>query len=133
MEHSVKRFTGDCITLLFTANFQGNYLAMDKGGFALDVPSLFGGDVRYTTLDYEGPRFFMGFTQQDTWELPKGFSDLEKTDLDHWIAQGSWKGSGSVVTRNYTIGDTNVPFEKRREISDYYAKKLQFTKAAVWK
>ncbi len=130
---TIKTLSSKQITVTFTANFQHNYLAMDKGGFLLDAPSIFGGDARYTTLDNEGPRYFTDLVQHDAWEVPPGFRDLEKSDLEHWIAQGNWKRKGTVVSRSFSLNSTDVPYSKRSEAHEYYKMRKKFSKTTVWK
>ena len=99
----------------------------------MNMPSLFGGDVRYTTLDYEGPRFFKGYKQYDEWEMPTGFTDLEKSDLDHWIGEGNWDTKGNLIKRSYLVKEADVPEDKREEIRDFYSQKKKFIKTTVWR
>ena len=37
----------------------------------------------YGKLEYSGPRYLEEFTQQDVWEVPAAFSNLEQSGLDH--------------------------------------------------
>jgi len=129
----IGNITSDYVELSFTMNFQGSYLVMDKGGFHLNAPSLFGGDPRYTTLDYEGPRFFDDCEQFDEWELPAGFNDLEKTDLDHPIACGTWTKKNNTVYRSFSMNAIDIPYDRRGEAQQFLDNKKKFTKATIWK
>ncbi len=106
---------------------------MDKGGFVLEAPSLFGGQVRYTTLEHEGPRFFQASEQFDTWEVPRSFKDFETTNINHPIATGEWKRKRNKVTRRFKITKTSISNNKRESLVNYFKIRKKFSKATIWK
>ena len=130
---SVKRNTSDHVEITFTAPFQRNYLSMDKGGLLMTTPSLFGGDIRYTTLSYEGPRYFAKYDQRDCWEVPAGFGDLESRSLDHRLGRGSWSAGRGMVRRSFSQNEATIDPGERDTITDYFARRSAFVKATVWR
>ena len=123
----------DTIDIAFQAPFQRQYVDIENGGFILNCPSVFGGDVRFTTLDYEGPRFFQGYEQQDTWVLPPGFTDLDAHEVEHPLARGGWELTGNELTRRFRLKTTQIPSERRKEVSELLRQKTRFAKTTVWR
>ncbi len=125
--------TGDrSIEISYRAPFLSNYLSMDKGGFLMSWPSLYGGDVRFTSVDLEGPRHLQKFEQADSWEIPSGFDDLEKADLEHSLARGKWSRKGDRVLRTYASDAGVVPPENRGLLAEYLARRNTFVRATLW-
>jgi hypothetical protein len=123
----------DTIDISFQGPFQRQYVDIEEGGFVLNCPSVFGGDVRFTTLDYEGPRFFQGFEQKDTWVLPAGFTDLEARRVEHALAHGGWELEGKELTRRFRLETTQIPPERRKEVSELLRQKTSFAKTTIWR
>ncbi|MBD3319923.1 MAG: hypothetical protein GF350_02390 [Chitinivibrionales bacterium] len=130
---SIEQLSADSIQLAYKAGFGQNYLALDKGGFLLDAPSLYGGDIRFTTLENEGPRYYRKYSQQDCWHLPGGFTDTETVDLQGPVAGGTWKQEGQTIVREYTGNPIVVPPEQREMLIDFAVSKAAFIKGTVWK
>lgn len=123
----------DTIEISYQAPFQRQYVDIDNGGFILNCPSVFGGEVRFTTLDYEGPRFFQGYEQEDTWVLPAGFTDLDARRIEHSLAEGGWVLEGNRLTRRFRLKTTTMPPERRDEVSAFLRQKTRFTKTTIWR
>jgi hypothetical protein len=121
------------IEVTYEASFNSNYLAMDKGGLLMTSPSLFGGDVRFSAVSVEGPRYVGKFDQSDSWDIPAGFDDLEKNDLDHPLGHGKWVRKGGNIQRTFASDVNVVPAEKRDYMSDYVRKKNRFVRATLWR
>jgi hypothetical protein len=116
----------------YEASFNSHYLSMDKGGLLMAWPSLFGGDLRYTGVEVEGPRHMSRFEQSDSWEIPSGFDELEKSDLEHDLARGKWTRKGGEVRRSYAVEVSVVPADKRDVLADYLRRKNKFARATLW-
>ncbi len=127
---SIKRVVPDTLTVGFNSFFQENYLSISNGGFMINKPSLFGGDIRFTTLSYSGPRYFAAMEQNDTWTVPKKFATLEKEHLATDIAKGSWALRDNVVSRQFIQKRVRVEKEKAGE---FVRLKTAFSKAMIWK
>lgn len=125
--------TGRSIEVAYEASFNSNYLSMDKGGLLMAWPSLYGGDVRFSSVDVEGPRHVPKFEQSDSWEIPSGFDELEKTDLDHPVGRGRWTRKGAFVHRAYAAGAAVIPAEERDGMSEYTRLKNKFARATLWR
>lgn len=123
----------DTVRVSFEADFQSNYLDMDAGGFLLSVPSLHGGDPRFTTLDYEGPRDYVGYRQEDVWHLPAGFDELESRELAHALGRGAWEREGETVRRSFTVRRARVPVSRREEVTVFGKAKFDFSRGRVWR
>lgn len=124
--------SADTVELLYGTDFRSNYIDMDHGGLALNIPSLFGGFPRFTTLESEGPRFYHGVRQVDTWEVPDGFSDLESHPLDHRLASGRWEVDGHTVRRTFSLDRTLVPAAERETIAGFAQTRGEFARATIW-
>lgn len=120
------------IEVTYEASYTGNYLAMDKGGLLMSWPSLYGGDVRFTGIDVEGPRYVQKFEQSDVWDIPSGFDELEKEDLVHGIGRGAWSRKGATVRRTYASENAVVPADEKDKLSDYLRRKNRFVRATLW-
>ena len=129
---SCKQLCADSITIGFSCNVNKNYLKIDKGGFLLDAPSIFGGPSVFTTIKREGPRVFEQLDQKDSWTLPEGFVELEITALAHQIASGAWGKDGRVVSRTFTLNRVIVPPSQSEESTQFLRQKDNFLKATVW-
>jgi hypothetical protein len=121
------------VEVTYRASFNSNYLSMDKGGLLMAWPSLYGGDPRFTSLDLEGPRYFTKFEQKDVWEIPSGFEELEKSDMDNAIARGKWARRGAVVERTFASNASMVPAGKKDVMAEYLKQRTGFLKASVWR
>lgn len=124
------QLTSDTIIMHYTTSFQENYVALLKGGFLLNKPSLYGGDVRFTTLSYDGPRYYRYLQQDDLWSVPGRFSDLEHVNLTTDIATGQWMVRNQEVRRSFTQNDIRV---ESSEGSTMVKKKNMFLNARLWK
>jgi hypothetical protein len=127
---SLTKLTPDTLQLTFNSFFQENYVSIGSGGFAVSKPSLFGGDIRFTTLAYSGPRYFFTIEQHDTWNLPKKFGVLERENLSSDIAEGVWAIRGTTLSRAFKQRRVRVDREKA---GDFFRLKTKFSKATVWK
>ncbi|MBF0430270.1 MAG: hypothetical protein HQK83_03255 [Fibrobacteria bacterium] len=133
LSSSVIKLTSDYIKIQYKANFNKAYVDMDKGGFVLESPSLFGGQVRYTTLEREGPRFFEAIEQYDSWQLPPGFTDFELTNIDHAIATGKWQQNKNIISRQFINMRTNIQNDNRESLVSYFKIRKKFSNARIWK
>lgn len=124
--------TGRSLEVSYEASFNSHYLSMDKGGLLMAWPSLFGGDLRYSGVHVEGPRHMPRFEQSDSWEVPSGFDELEKSDLDHALARGQWTRKGAEVRRSYAAEVSVVPPDQRDFLADYLKRKSKFARATLW-
>jgi hypothetical protein len=120
------------VELAYEASFNSNYLTLSNGGLLLTWPSLFGGDVRYSSVQVEGPRYVQKFEQEDTWEIPLEFEDLEKSDLNHAIGSGSWHKKGKYIHRTYGTKVSVIQPEKYLILSDYHRLRNRFVKGTLW-
>ena len=121
------------ISIEYRAPFTANYLDLDKGGLLVNQPSLFGGEARYTTLDFEGPRHFTQVEQSDVWQLPAGFAEIKADALDHTMGNGSWKRTGSVLKRTYAGRNAHIAQSQRSTAADYSQRKAKFARATLWR
>jgi hypothetical protein len=117
----------------YEASFNTHYLGMDRGGLLMAWPSLYGGDVRFTSLDREGPAHTTRFEQNDSWEIPSGFEELEREDLDHAMGRGQWARQGGRVRRTFSSQEMEVPAERRERLSEYMKARQRFARAAIWR
>jgi hypothetical protein len=128
----------DSITIGFACSFSKNYLKIDKGGFLLETPSVFGGPSVFTTIRREGPRVFEQLEQEDTWTLPEGFEEMEAAPLAHRFATGTWARKGRAeraeraFTRTFALLRTIVPVSREEEARQFIRQKDDFTKVTVW-
>lgn len=127
---ALEKLTPDTISISYAAPFQENYLRLAKGGFLLNKPSLFGGDIRYTTLSIKGPRYYNELQQYDTWRIPKVFSVLENANMVHDIAEGKWERKRGVINRSFRQNRIRA---SRREAGEMLEAKMKFSKATLWK
>lgn len=127
---SLDLLSSDTIRISYSAPFQENYLRLSKGGFLINKPSLFGGDVRYTTLSLDGPRYYSKIQQYDQWHTPGRFSVLENADFSHPIAEGKWEKNRRIVRREFKQNRICVTREDARDMLD---ERLKFSKATLWK
>jgi hypothetical protein len=127
---STVKMTADTVVVSFNSFFQENYLSLSGGGFMIDKPSLFGGDVRFTTVAFSGPRYFPAVEQNDTWNVPKSFGVLEKENLGTEIGKGSWLLQNATISRCFRQNRARVDREKAGE---YMRLRAAFSKATIWK
>jgi len=127
---SFEHLSADTITVHYTTSFQESYVRLVKGGFVLNKPSLYGGDVRFTTIDYSGPRYYREIEQTDTWKLPVRYNDLEMVDLTSDIANGTWAVSGNTISRSFVQNAVRV---EDGEAGKVLVQKNKFLNARVWK
>lgn len=121
------------IEVAYEASFNSHYLDMDKGGLRMAWPSLFGGGIARTGLEREGPRHVMRLEQSDTWEIPPGFDELEKQDLEHAFARGAWSRKGATLRRTYAAEASVVPADRREMMADYERLRTRFGRATLWR
>jgi hypothetical protein len=117
----------------YEASFNIHYLRMDRGGLLMAWPSLYGGDVRYTSLDREGPAHTSRFEQSDDWEIPPGFDELEREDLDHAMGRGRWSRRGGRIQRTFSTEETEVPADGRGRLTEYMQARQRFSRASIWR
>ena len=127
---SLDLLSSDTIRISYSAPFQENYLRLSKGGFLINKPSLFGGDVRYTTLSFDGPRYYRNIRQYDQWQIPGRFSVLENSNFSHSIAEGKWEKKNGIVSRVFEQNRIRVTREDAHDMLDA---RLKFSKATLWK
>jgi hypothetical protein len=122
----------DRVTLKYRADFTAQYLKLDKGGFSLEAPTLFGGRSGYTTLDLEGPREFTGLVQNDHWSLPKGFTELEGPGVSNAFAKGGFTQAKSEVMRRYE-GLRGQALRGDPALQQFQRDRDRLHKARVWR
>ena len=127
---SLDLLSSDTIRISYSAPFQENYLRLSSGGFLINKPSLFGGDIKYTTLSLDGPRYYRDIRQYDLWRIPGRFSVLENSDFSHSIAEGKWRKKKGTIHREFKQNHICVTREEAREMLDA---RLKFSKATLWK
>ncbi|MDB5051360.1 MAG: hypothetical protein JWO30_4431 [Fibrobacteres bacterium] len=120
------------IAIDYGASFTSNYLALDKGGLLVNQPSIYGGEVRYTTLDLEGPRHFEPLEQSDAWQVPAGFGEFKADGLDHDIGNGKWKCDGTTLKRSYANRSVEVGAAERSRAAEFVQRKTRFARATLW-
>jgi hypothetical protein len=120
------------IAIDYAAPFTSNYLDLDKGGLLVNLPSIYGGEVRYTTLDFEGPRHFVELEQSDAWQVPAGFVEFKADGLDHDIGKGRWKCDGNTVKRTYSNRSAEVAAADRTVAGEFVQRKTRFSRATLW-
>jgi hypothetical protein len=130
---TVVKTTSSYLEISFTADIQRNFLTVEKGGLVLSAPSIFTGDVRYTTIKNEGPRYLSGFEQHDTWLVPKDFIDFDKHNLDHRFGRGFWTVKTGSIERTFTQKETVVPGEARKDLNGYHTELAKFMKSTCWR
>jgi len=130
---AVVKTTSSYLEISFTADIQRNFLAVEKGGLVLATPSVFTGDVRYTTIKNEGPRYMSGFEQHDIWEVPRDFIDFDKHNLDNRFGSGRWTAKPGTVERTFTQKETVVPGEARKDLNGYHLEMAKFMKSTYWR
>jgi hypothetical protein len=124
--------TDHAIEVSYEASFNSNYLSMDKGGLLLAWPSLYGGDVRFSSIRVEGSRYVQKFEQNDAWDVPAGFDDFEKSDLEHMLGRGKWSKQGGAIQRSFASEVSVIPPEKQDYMSDYIRLKNRFVRGTIW-
>ena len=127
--------SSDSIAIRYSANFEKNYLTLEHGGLLINGPSIAGGELTYTTLDPEGPHAYEAFAQEDTWEVPQGFGELESVDLScAGLAKGAWKHSGHTrIVRTYSQDDHGKLVFDDIVNRDYFSARKAFTSATLWR
>lgn len=120
------------ITIEYGAPFTANYLELDKGGLLVNQPTVYGGEVRYTTLDFEGPRYFTRLDQSDEWRVPPGFGEIKAEALDHAIGKGSWKNERGLLKRTYSNRSAEIPAGERSKAAEFVRRKARFSRATLW-
>ena len=121
------------ISIEYQAPFTANYLDLDKGGLLVNQPSLYGGEARYTTLDFEGPRHFTQVEQNDAWQLPPGFAEVKADPLEHSLGKGAWKREGSTLKRSYVSRAAHIAQGQRSTAADFSQRKAKFARATLWR
>jgi hypothetical protein len=101
IRHSLLVLEPDRIQVQYAADFTDHFVRLEKGGFTLDVPTLFGGRASFTTLDLEGPIELGSTRQVDEWKMPKGFVELEGASTSHRYAKGGWRSQVGKIQRHY--------------------------------
>ncbi|MEO7779462.1 MAG: hypothetical protein ABIY63_18200 [Fibrobacteria bacterium] len=120
------------IAIDYGASFTSNYLDLDKGGLLVNQPSIYGGEARFTTLDFEGPRHFVQLDQADAWQVPAGFGDFKADALDHDLGKGKWKWEGNTVKRTYANRSAEVAAAERDRAAEFVRRKGHFARATLW-
>ncbi len=121
------------IAIDYGAAFTSNYLELDKGGLLVNQPSIYGGEVRYTTLDFEGPRHFTQLDQSDAWSVPAGFGDFKAEALDHDLGKGKWKWEANTLKRTYANRSAEVTAGERARAAEFVKRKTRFARATLWR
>ncbi len=117
----------------YTANINRSELKLGKGGMLINGPSLYGGLNRFTTLDFEGPRYFEEIVQEDSWSLPEGFRDLESNNLEFEFCKGVWSSSPGKVSRKFRGERKNFSEAESKTLSSYYKARQKFLKTTIWR
>jgi hypothetical protein len=129
---SLENYSSDSIRVRYTAAINKQFVNIDKGGFILSSPSLFGGPGTFTTIKREGPRVFETTEQKDEWIVPDGFTDLESTAFDHAFGRGEWSRKAARISRTFflkrTVAEPSVEFDT----SEFLRLQDKFFKATVW-
>jgi hypothetical protein len=120
------------IAIEYGASFTANYLDMDKGGLLVNLPSLYGGEVRYSALEFEGPRYFRQLEQTDAWKVPAGFGEFTAEVLEDDLGRGTWKREGSTLKRNFTGRNADVAAAERPRAANYVQRRTKFSRATLW-
>lgn len=121
----------DRSSLTYTTSVKKPYIDVDNGGIKLTVPSTYGGKTGYTTIEHEGYYSFKILEQEDCWELPEGFSELEAISFDAELYSGTLTHQGACVTRRYNI--KNTPLVTSKELGGYFADKRKINNAIIWR
>ncbi len=128
----VDAVSNQAIEISYEGSFNANYLTMDKGGLNLSSPSLYGGDMRFSSIKIEGPRYVYRLEQKDNWEVPAGFEELEKVDLDHALGKGKWIRKGNSIQRSFESVATVLPPDNENTFPKYIQQKNRFVKGILW-
>ena len=124
--------SSDSIRVRYTAPVNKLYVNIDKGGFILSSPSLFGGPGTFTTIKLEGPRVFETTEQRDEWTLPDGFTELESMSLDHAIGTGRWSRKATSVSRTFSLRRTVAMPSEGSDPQEFMRLQEKFFKATIW-
>ncbi len=122
----------DCLRIQYTADFTSQYLQLDKGGFSLELPTLFGGRTGYTTVDWEGPREFKSILQNDSWILPNGFNELEGQGMNHSLAKATFTRGKGEIKRQYEGFSAKIP-RGDSVISKFQKEYERLHRVSVWR
>jgi hypothetical protein len=126
---ALENYSSDSIRVGYTAAINKQFVNIEKGGFILSSPSLFGGPGSFSTIRHEGPRVFETTEQKDEWIVPDGFTDLESMALDHAIGRGEWSRKASRISRTFSLRRTVAAPSDPQEFLRLQEK---FFKATVW-
>jgi hypothetical protein len=120
------------IAIEFESAFNANVLNLDKGGLLVNQPSLYGGELRYSTLESEGPRHFTAMEQTDAWQVPSGYSEFRADDLKDEIGTGKWTLEGNTLRREFSGRDAQIATADRNRATEFMKRKTRFARATVW-
>jgi hypothetical protein len=129
---ALENYSSDSIRVRYTAAFNKQFVNIDKGGFILSSPSLFGGPGTFTTIKREGPRVFETTEQRDEWIVPDGFTDLESMALDHAIGRGEWSRKAASISRTFSLRRTVAAPSGESDPREFLRLQEKFFKATVW-
>ena len=130
---SIVSSRSDSIVVTYDASFDHQYIDLGEGGFVLNSPSVKGGNIRYTTLEHEGPRIYRAFRQRDRWTLPTHFTLPDTHFIDNSIAKGSWKIKDNVVIRTFISKTITIPNGVNKDRQEFFEQKITYDKSVVWK
>ena len=131
--HATSHPDRSAVSIDYEAAFTANYLDLHKGGLLVNLPSIYGGEVRYTALEFEGPRNFTQMEQSDAWELPQEFAEFQGEPLQDPMGKGSWKREGGRLQRTYACPASDIAVADREKVSEFLRRKALFTRATVWR
>ena len=93
--------SNDSISIGFTADFKKNYLAVEKGGLMVNMPSLYSPVDLFGDCGHEGARFAYELQQRDEWSIPRGFETFDYENRSNPYYSIAWKRNGTTITRDY--------------------------------
>jgi hypothetical protein len=129
---ALEDYNSDSVCVRYAAPLAKQFLNIDRGGFILSSPSLFGGPMTFSTIKQEGPRVFENTEQRDEWLVPDGFTELESTPLDHAIGTGSWSRCGATVSRVFVLHRTVAEPPDEEVSREFMRMQDKFFKATIW-
>jgi hypothetical protein len=129
---ALENYSSDSIRVRYTAAINKQFVNIDKGGFILSSPSLFGGPGTFTAIKREGPRVFETTEQRDEWIVPDGFTDLESMALDHAIGRGEWSRKAASISRTFSLRRTVAAPSGESDPREFLRLQEKFFKATVW-
>lgn len=119
------------VTLTYQSSFNDAWIPLDKGGFKLEQPSLYGGKGYFTSQETLGASTLRKIHQEDIWEFEDDSYELDTKPLDFSYAQGKWTQEGSKYKRSYQT-EYHV-FHEYDIYKNFRKKTKKFNTGKVWK